>query len=56
MVVVQRNVLVPAERLETVEFGLAGEFTVELPAIMLHAPDPVEGLFPARVAEVEQRV
>jgi hypothetical protein len=50
LVIVQRRVAVdPAANPVTVELNSVGVVTVAVPEITVHAPEPVVGLFPARV-------
>ena len=56
MVIVQTNVFAPTVNPVTPDVGELGVVTLALPAITVHAPVPTEGVFPARVAVVEQTV
>ena len=47
---VQRNVLTPVVSPVTPDVGEDGVVTVAEPAITVHAPVPIAGVFPAKVA------
>ena len=55
-VIVHTNVFAPTVKPVTPDVGSLGVVTVALPAITVHAPVPTDGVFPARVAVVEQTV
>ena len=56
-VIVHSNVFIPEERLDTVEAGLEGKSTVEVPAVTVQAPVPAEGVLAESVAvDAEQSV
>src|SRR5258708_14141910 len=56
LLIVQTNVLAPTLRFVTPEVGSVELVTLALPAITVHAPVPIAGVLPARVAVVEQAV
>jgi hypothetical protein len=51
---VQRNVFAPTPSPVTVDAGLNALVMVPAPLIIVQAPTPVAGAFPARVTEVTQ--
>jgi len=56
LLIVHTKELAPILNAVTPEVGLPGVVTDALPAIMVHAPVPTVGVFPARVAVVAQTV
>ena len=55
-VIVQRNVFAPTPKPVMPEVGDVGVVIVPVPVINVQAPVPIAGIFPARVAVVEQTV
>ena len=55
-VIVHTNVLTPVVKPVTPELGLVGIVTTPVPAVTVHAPVPVVGVFAAKVAVAEQIV
>ena len=56
LVMVQTNVLNPKLIPVTPDVAEVGVVTIPVPAITVHAPEPITGVFPASVAVVEQIV
>ena len=56
LVIVHTNVFTPVLKPVTPDVGLLGTVTTPVPAVNVHAPVPVVGVFAAKVAVAEQMV